>query len=54
MRIDIRLDPDFTKWFERAKKKYGDELANLNGLDKKQLNLILCLTEWKILDIIMR
>lgn len=38
MRIDIRLDPDFTKWFEKAKKKYGDELANLNGLDKKQLN----------------
>lgn len=38
MRIDIKLDPDFTKWFDRVRKKYGTELAELNGLGKHQLS----------------
>ena len=39
MRIDIKLDPDFSKLFEDLKEKYGDEFIKINGFAKNNLNL---------------
>lgn len=38
MRIDIKLDKNFTQCFADMDKKYGDEMTTLNGLGKSQLN----------------
>lgn len=37
MNLNIRLDNDFTKVFEKLRKEYGDDLARLNGLSDQQL-----------------
>lgn len=37
MKLNIKLDEDFTKVFNVLRKTYGDELAALNGLSDKQL-----------------
>lgn len=39
MRIDIKLDNDFSKAFEELKEKYGEEFLNINGFAKNNLNL---------------
>lgn len=38
MRIDIKLDKNFTQCFADMDKKYGEEMTTLNGLGKSQLN----------------
>lgn len=37
MKLNIKLDKDFTDVFNALRKTYGDELAALNGLSDKQL-----------------
>lgn len=39
MRVDIKLDLDFSKKFDQLKEKYGEELLNINGFSKGNLNL---------------
>ena len=38
MRIDIKLDSDFSKCFQEMVAKYGEEMQYLNGLCKSQMN----------------
>ena len=38
MKIDIKLDKDFTYEFENLKHKYGSTLTRLNGFEDEQLN----------------
>ena len=38
MKIDIKLDRDFTYEFENLKHKYGSTLTRLNGFEEEQLN----------------
>lgn len=38
MDLDIRLDDNFIKSFNELLDKYGDKLANINGLSNKQLS----------------
>ena len=38
MRIDIKLDSDFSKCFQDMVAKYGEEMQYLNGFGKSQLN----------------
>lgn len=39
MRVDIKLDSDFSKKFDQLKEKYGEEFLNINGFSKGNLNL---------------
>lgn len=39
MKIDIKLDRNFTTMFNQMKTDYGEELASLNGLSDAQLSL---------------
>ena len=39
MRIDIKLDSDFSNRFEELKNKYGEEFLAINGFTKGHLNL---------------
>lgn len=39
MRVDIKLDSDFSKKFDQLKEKYGEGLLNINGFSKGNLNL---------------
>ena len=39
MRVDIKLDSDFSKKFDQLKEKYGEEFLNINGFSKDNLNL---------------
>ena len=38
MFVDIKLDNDFIEKISELYTKYGDKLANLNGLSAKYLN----------------
>ena len=38
MKINIKLDPDFSYELTKLKAKYGDEIAKLNGLSDSQLD----------------
>lgn len=38
-RIEITLDEDFKAQFQRLKKKYGEEMFSIEGLDKESLNI---------------
>lgn len=39
MRIDIKLDGDFSNRFEELKNKYGEDFLTINGFTKGHLNL---------------
>ena len=39
MRVDIKLDKDFSRNFDKLKEKYGESLLNINGFSKENLNL---------------
>ena len=38
-RIEITLDEDYKTQFQRLKKKYGEEMFEIEGLDKESLNI---------------
>lgn len=38
-RIEITLDEDFKKQFQKLKRKYGEEMFAIEGLDKDSLNI---------------
>ena len=38
MKINIKLDPDFSYELTKLKAKYGEEFAKLNGLADEQLD----------------
>lgn len=38
-KIDITLDEDFKKQFQKLKRKYGEEMFELEGLSKENLNI---------------
>jgi len=38
MKINIKLDPDFSYEFTKLKAKYGEDIAKLNGLADSQLD----------------
>lgn len=38
-KIDITLDEDFKKSFQKLKRKYGEEMFELEGLSKENLNI---------------
>lgn len=39
MRVDIKLDKDFSQLFDELKEKYGEEMLILNGFAKNNFNL---------------
>jgi len=38
-KIDITLDEDFKTQFQKLKKKYGEKMFAIEGLDKESLNI---------------
>ena len=38
MKLDVKLDKDFERFFETLKERYGDDFAELNGLSDEKLS----------------
>ena len=38
MQVEIKLNKDFERFFDKMKEEYGDDFAELNGLSEKKLN----------------
>lgn len=38
MQIDIKLNKDFERFFDKLKEEYGEDFVELNGLDNNHLS----------------